>query len=155
MGNRRATPTADEGVNARQRRRVLRDPTPGGAERRGVGARRLLQFRRRPAWRPHHAPRSAPGLFAQVRTPIFTAMGVTELGLTVVVPDAVSVVGFVALVVALQLQVRIVEEPYRRRVHAMAYARYEATTGFLAGARQVSRRLARGRRRAGRCAVGA
>lgn len=74
------------------------------------------------------------GLFAFVRNPIFTAMSLTGLGLTLMVPNAVAVAGFVALFVALQLQVRVVEEPYLRRIHGVAYARYEATVGrFVPG----------------------
>jgi protein-S-isoprenylcysteine O-methyltransferase Ste14 len=69
------------------------------------------------------------GLFGHVRNPIFTAMGLTGLGLTLVVPNVIAVAGFVALLAALELQVRVVEEPYLRAVHGHAYARYEATTG--------------------------
>lgn len=69
------------------------------------------------------------GLFALVRNPIFTAMGLTGLGLTLTVPNVVALVGFVALLVALELQVRVVEEPYLRALHGHAYARYEANTG--------------------------
>lgn len=69
------------------------------------------------------------GLFAFVRNPIFTFMGLTGLGLTLMVPNVVALVGFVALLLALELQVRVVEEPYLRAVHGQAYARYEATTG--------------------------
>lgn len=74
------------------------------------------------------------GLFAFVRNPIFTAMSITGLGLTLMVPNVVALAGFVALLVALQLQVRVVEEPYLRRTHGAAYARYEATVGrFVPG----------------------
>lgn len=69
------------------------------------------------------------GLFAFVRNPIFSAMGVTALGLTLMVPNVVAVAGLVALMVALELQVRVVEEPYLRAVHGSAYARYESLTG--------------------------
>ena len=69
------------------------------------------------------------GLFALVRNPIFSAMGLTALGLTLMVPNMVAVIGFVALLLALELQVRIVEEPYLRSLHGHAYTRYEATTG--------------------------
>jgi protein-S-isoprenylcysteine O-methyltransferase Ste14 len=74
------------------------------------------------------------GLFAYVRNPVFTAMSLTGLGLTLMVPNVVALTGFVALLVALQLQVRVVEEPYLRATHQAAYARYEATTGrFIPG----------------------
>lgn len=74
------------------------------------------------------------GLFALVRNPIFTAMSVTALGLTLMVPNLVAIAGLVALVVALQLQVRVVEEPYLRALHGPAYGCYETETGrFLPG----------------------
>ncbi|PKH41741.1 Protein-S-isoprenylcysteine O-methyltransferase Ste14 [Nocardioides alpinus] len=74
------------------------------------------------------------GLFRFVRNPIFTAMSLTALGLTLMVPNAVAVAGLACLVAALQLQVRVVEEPYLRALHGPEYAHYEASTGrFLPG----------------------
>ena len=61
------------------------------------------------------------GPFAVVRNPIFAAMIPTSLGLTLMVPNVVAFVGFAALVLALEIQVRLVEEPYLRRVHGQAY----------------------------------
>lgn len=74
------------------------------------------------------------GAFAIVRNPIFAAMLPASTGLALMVPSAVALVGLVALLVALELQVRVVEEPYLRRVHGSAYARYAARVGrFLPG----------------------
>jgi protein-S-isoprenylcysteine O-methyltransferase Ste14 len=74
------------------------------------------------------------GPFALVRNPIFTAMAVTGTGLALMVPNAVALTGAVLLLVALELQVRVVEEPYLLRTHGDAYAAYAATTGrFLPG----------------------
>lgn len=74
------------------------------------------------------------GPFARVRNPIFAAMIPTSLGLLLLVPNLVAVIGFVALFVALELQTRVVEEPYLRRVHGAAYAEYAARAGrFLPG----------------------
>jgi protein-S-isoprenylcysteine O-methyltransferase Ste14 len=74
------------------------------------------------------------GVFAHVRNPIFTAMVIAQLGVVLMVPTWVSVLALVALVVAVQLQVRAVEEPYLRSVHGDAYGTYSATTGrFLPG----------------------
>ncbi|WP_247659199.1 isoprenylcysteine carboxylmethyltransferase family protein [Micromonospora sp. U56] len=50
------------------------------------------------------------GPFALVRNPIFTAMAATALGLTLMVPNAVALIAWLVLVVALQLQVRAVDE---------------------------------------------
>jgi protein-S-isoprenylcysteine O-methyltransferase Ste14 len=74
------------------------------------------------------------GPFGLVRNPIFTAMAFTGLGLALMVPNVVALTGFVLLLVALHLQVRVVEEPYLRQAHGVAYAQYAASTGrFLPG----------------------
>jgi protein-S-isoprenylcysteine O-methyltransferase Ste14 len=74
------------------------------------------------------------GLFAHVRNPVFTAMTVTAAGLTPMVPNAVAVLALAGLAAAIELQVRVVEEPYLTRVHGTAYASYAARTGrFLPG----------------------
>ena len=52
------------------------------------------------------------GAFAIVRNPIFTAMLVTATGLTMTIPNLISIIGLVALITALEVQVRLVEEPY-------------------------------------------
>ena len=55
------------------------------------------------------------GPFAVVRNPIFAAMIPTSLGGALLVPTAAAVAGFAALVLALELQVRLVEEPHLLR----------------------------------------
>ncbi len=69
------------------------------------------------------------GAFGLVRNPVFSAMGITGLGLALVVPNVVAAVAVVALAVSLELQVRRVEEPYLRTVHGVDYATYEASVG--------------------------
>jgi protein-S-isoprenylcysteine O-methyltransferase Ste14 len=50
------------------------------------------------------------------------------------VPTWPSVLALVALVVAVELQVRAVEEPYLRAMHGSAYAAYAARAGrFVPG----------------------
>lgn len=74
------------------------------------------------------------GPFALVRNPIFTAMATTGLGLALMVPNPVALFGLVLLLVALQLQVRVVEESYLVRTHGQSYAAYAATVGrFVPG----------------------
>ncbi|WP_158885925.1 methyltransferase family protein [Amycolatopsis anabasis] len=74
------------------------------------------------------------GLFARVRNPIFTAMITAALGLTLLAPNPVALIGLVALVTAVEIQVRAVEEPYLRRHHGDAYQRYASRAGrFLPG----------------------
>jgi protein-S-isoprenylcysteine O-methyltransferase Ste14 len=74
------------------------------------------------------------GPFGLVRNPIFSAMLPASLGLALLVPNAVALVGFAALLVALEIQVRLVEEPYLLRTHGQAYSEYAARVGrFVPG----------------------
>lgn len=74
------------------------------------------------------------GVFRLVRNPIFSAMVLATAGIVLLVPNALSVGALAALVVGLELQVRLVEEPYLRTVHGDAYRRYLATAGrFVPG----------------------
>lgn len=69
------------------------------------------------------------GPFALVRNPIFAAMLPTALGLTLLVPSWVALAGLAGLALALELQVRVVEEPYLLRAHGRDYADYAARVG--------------------------
>jgi protein-S-isoprenylcysteine O-methyltransferase Ste14 len=74
------------------------------------------------------------GPFALVRNPIFSAMIPTALGLTLLVPSVVAIAGLVGLIVALELQVRVVEEPYLLHAQGDRYASYAARVGrFVPG----------------------
>lgn len=74
------------------------------------------------------------GPFALVRNPIFSAMIPAFLGLVLLVPNFVALVGFVALVAAVELQVRFVEEPYLLKTHGESYVRYASRVGrFVPG----------------------
>jgi protein-S-isoprenylcysteine O-methyltransferase Ste14 len=74
------------------------------------------------------------GPFALVRNPIFAAMLPASAGLVLMVPSVVALAGLAALFVALQLQVRVVEEPYLLRAHGTGYAGYAARVGrFVPG----------------------
>jgi protein-S-isoprenylcysteine O-methyltransferase Ste14 len=64
----------------------------------------------------------ATGVFAHVRNPIYTAMTVAQLGVLLMVPTWVSVAALAALVAAVRLRVRSVEESYLLGVHGAAYA---------------------------------
>ncbi len=90
------------------------------------------------------------GPFRVVRNPIFTTMAFTALGFTLLVPSVLAIVGFVGLLVSLELQVRAVEEPYAtphpRRGLPSATARRSA--GSCPGSGCASRRRRRRRRRA-------
>ena len=81
------------------------------------------------------------GPFRWVRNPIFSWMLLTSTGLALLVPNAASLVGLLALGIGLQLHVRFVEEPYLLRTHGAAYAEWAARTGrFLPGVGRLSPR---------------
>jgi protein-S-isoprenylcysteine O-methyltransferase Ste14 len=80
------------------------------------------------------------GAFNLVRNPIFTAMLVTCIGLTLTIPNVISVVGLVALIVALEVQVRYVEEPYLITAQGETYQTYSGRVGrFLPGIGRIAR----------------
>lgn len=74
------------------------------------------------------------GPFKLVRNPIYSAMLPTVFGLVLMVPSVVAIAAFITLLVALELQVRLVEEPYLLQVHGDAFANYAARVGrFVPG----------------------
>jgi protein-S-isoprenylcysteine O-methyltransferase Ste14 len=100
----------------------------------GIAATLAAQSAMGASWRPDVDPdvRTAlvtSGPFRLVRNPIFTATAATAAGLALMVPNLVAAAMLVAFVAALQVQVRLVEEPYLHRVHAGAWEQYAARTG--------------------------
>lgn len=74
------------------------------------------------------------GVFGTARNPIFTAMLAFGLGITLVTPNVVALIGFMVLMSSIQLQVRRVEEPYLLAQHGATYREYLATVGrFVPG----------------------
>ncbi len=74
------------------------------------------------------------GPFGLVRNPIYSAMLPTVFGLALMVPSALALAAFVTLLLGLELQVRMVEEPYLLQAHGDAYAEYAARVGrFVPG----------------------
>lgn len=69
------------------------------------------------------------GIYAQVRNPFFTAMVTVAIGLVALVPTGVSVSAVVCLIAAVQIQVRILEEPYLAATHGSQYTSYAASAG--------------------------
>jgi protein-S-isoprenylcysteine O-methyltransferase Ste14 len=87
-------------------------------------------------------PLVTDGPFRLVRNPIFTCTVATAIGLALMVPNVLAALMLVAFVAGIQIQVRLVEEPYLEGVHGDAYRSYAARTGrFLPG-------IGRGRTRA-------
>ena len=69
-----------------------------------------------------------------VRNPIFAAFLIAFLGFALMVPNPVAIAGAAVMVTGIQVQVRLVEEPYLRRVHGAAYTDYASRVGrFLPG----------------------
>lgn len=105
----------------------------------GIALTTLTQFAMGDSWRigvdaDERTALVTRGPFAIVRNPIFSAMLITGAGLALMVPNAVALAGWVALAVAVQLQVRLVEEPYLLHAHGSRYADYAARTGrFVPG----------------------
>jgi protein-S-isoprenylcysteine O-methyltransferase Ste14 len=74
------------------------------------------------------------GVFGRVRNPIFTAMIVFAVGLAAVAPNLLAIVGLALLIITMELQVRVVEEPYLAATHGDAYLEYRSTAGrFVPG----------------------
>ncbi len=74
------------------------------------------------------------GPFALVRNPIYSAMVPAVAGLVLLSPSVIGIAGLVALVVSLEIQTRLVEEPHLLRAHSEDYARYAARVGrFVPG----------------------
>jgi protein-S-isoprenylcysteine O-methyltransferase Ste14 len=69
------------------------------------------------------------GLFSIVRNPIFTGMALAVLGLLMMSPNFLAVVSLVSLLVAIEMQVRWIEEPYLTRVHGARYLSYARAVG--------------------------
>jgi protein-S-isoprenylcysteine O-methyltransferase Ste14 len=105
----------------------------------GIGATFAAQLSMGDSWRigvdDHERTELVTrGAFRLARNPIFTAMAITAAGLAAMVPNVIAAGGVVALIVAIELQVRGVEEPHLRRIHGTAYDRYAAHIGrFLPG----------------------
>ncbi len=74
------------------------------------------------------------GPFAVVRNPIFSCMLLTAAGLLLLLPNTLSAAALVCLLVAVELQVRFVEEPYLLRTHGQSYRDYAGRVGrFVPG----------------------
>lgn len=74
------------------------------------------------------------GPFRLVRNPIYTAMVAGGAGLALLAPNLASVGAVIVLAVAIEIQVRALEEPHLLGVHGEAYRGWARTTGrFVPG----------------------
>ena len=80
------------------------------------------------------------GPFALVRNPIYSGVIPLVAGLTLLAPNAVAIAAFAALIVSLEIQVRLVEEPHLLRAHSSAYREYASRVGrFVPGVGLIAR----------------
>jgi protein-S-isoprenylcysteine O-methyltransferase Ste14 len=92
-----------------------------------------------PSWRTTVDPTERPplvtgGIFHVVRNPIYTALIIMAIGLTLLVPNAIALAGLVMIIIGSQLQVRLIEEPYLHHIHGSSYDEYTARAGrFVPG----------------------
>lgn len=89
-----------------------------------------------------HTTLVTSGIFASVRNPIFSAMILSAAGFALLLPNLFAFAALATLVIGLEVQVRLVEEPYLRTEHGAAYRDYSARAGrFLP---RIGRRPGRG-----------
>ncbi|MFI9503280.1 methyltransferase family protein [Nocardia sp. NPDC052566] len=105
----------------------------------GMVATVVAQLMMGESWRPNVDPEERTALvtsgpFRLVRNPVLASVLVTCAGLSLMTPTVIGFAGLAAAVVANELLVRLVEEPYLRRVHGDEYRRYARAVGrFVPG----------------------
>jgi protein-S-isoprenylcysteine O-methyltransferase Ste14 len=105
----------------------------------GIGGTFLAQMAMGASWRigvdaEERTELITGGLFALCRNPIYTFMLIAWAGFALLVPTWLSIASVPAVIVALEIQVRLVEEPFLIRSHGDAYRAYAARVGrFVPG----------------------
>ncbi len=111
----------------------------------GIGLTFLAQWGMGASWRigvdaSERTDLVTTGAFAWVRNPIFSAMLVVGVGLAIAVPTPLALLLPPLLLIALELQVRLVEEPYLIRTHGERYLDWASRTGrFVPGVGRLAR----------------
>jgi protein-S-isoprenylcysteine O-methyltransferase Ste14 len=105
----------------------------------GIAMTVLAQFAMGDAWRvgvdmSERTKLVTNGPFSFARNPVYAAMIPAFAGISLLAPNVLTIAGAILLTVALELHVRLIEEPYLLRVHGERYAAYAARVGrFLPG----------------------
>ena len=86
------------------------------------------------SWRPDVMPDETTALvtsgpFRLVRNPILACTAVTSAGVALMVPNGIALLAVAAVLVSINLQVRLVEEPHLERAHGDSDRAYAARTG--------------------------
>ena len=100
----------------------------------GIAVTVIAQFAMGASWRIGVDPSESTelvtgGLFSVVRNPIFAAMVPSFAGIALLAPNIVTVAGTTILLIALELQTRLIEEPYLQEVHGERYTAYANRVG--------------------------
>jgi len=100
----------------------------------GLATTLVAQFAMGDSWRigVDHQEKTelvTDGPFQVVRNPIFAGMIPTSLGIALLVPNVVAVVAVILLFAALEIQTRLVEEPYLLKAHGGSYRDYASQVG--------------------------
>ncbi|MGH8905333.1 MAG: methyltransferase family protein [Egibacteraceae bacterium] len=105
----------------------------------GAVASSAAQFAMGDSWRIGVDPNERTALvtagpYRWVRNPIYTAFTAVFTGAALALATSVALVSAALAILAVQVQARLIEEPYLRAAHGPAYAAYAAATGrFLPG----------------------
>jgi len=111
----------------------------------GIVTTVVAQFAMGDAWRIGVDPSERTelvthGPFSLTRNPIYAAMIPSFIGIALLAPNVVTIAGAILLIMALELQTRLIEEPYLSRVHGEHYATYAARVGrFIPGIGRLRR----------------
>jgi protein-S-isoprenylcysteine O-methyltransferase Ste14 len=76
-----------------------------------------------------HTALVTTGPYQRVRNPIYTGMFLFTIGVTLVLPNLLSVLGTIGLFVVINVVVSRVEEPYLLKEHGLAFSDWKQTTG--------------------------
>lgn len=100
----------------------------------GIAGSLLAQITMGDSWRIGVNPEERTdlitrGLYAWVRNPIFTFMFLSLIGFVLLIPNSLSVAALLLTVCGIELQVRLVEEPYLLATHGDHYRRWAGAVG--------------------------